>query len=80
MPFALADCAGMSWMTSQCSTTLPSSTRKMSTIARPGVASPRVDAQVPRRCREVLAVDGRVVKLSGDAFVVLELRRLRGGG
>ena len=43
MPFELADCVGISWITSQCSTTLPFSIRKMSTIARPGVSSPRVE-------------------------------------
>ncbi len=33
----------MSWITSQCSTTLPFCNRKMSTMARPGVPSPRVE-------------------------------------
>src|SRR5277367_3744164 len=33
--FSFSDVFGMAWMTSQCSTTLPSSTRKMSMMASP---------------------------------------------
>jgi hypothetical protein len=39
MPLGLAARFGTSWMTSQCSTTLPSSRRKKSASARPGLSA-----------------------------------------
>ena len=47
IPLLLAGFSGISWMTSQCSTILPFSSRKMSTIATRG----RPGSRTPWTCR-----------------------------
>ena len=46
MPFAFAESSATGWITSQCSTTLPSSSRKKSASARPGLTGLQCQVRV----------------------------------